>query len=235
VPSVLVAFLLKVTDPATTPPLVRQLASVVEQHCSIYRANISCMSIGPIVYVLFPAVREADFPLRLAHAAASAVESRLGHGVYAAISSPAVGAEHLAELRHEAEEVLGVLSSASHFADVAGAGAADIQAQLLLLHLERELRDKPRLRHPGVSALIDHDRAQGSDYRASLCAYFAAIGDIGAAAKHLNVHPNTLRYRIKRAETLFGLRLDRADDQLAIWIQLRLAGDGRVAEPRRSA
>ncbi|WP_256041551.1 CdaR family transcriptional regulator [Cryobacterium sp. SO1] len=223
VASVVVAFLFKAAETGASPPLMRQLTGVIEGHCSVFRANVSCVSIGPIVYVLFPAVRDATFPLRLAQGAAAAVESRLECGVYAALSSPKTGPEHLSDLRHEVDEVLGVLSSAGHFPDIASAG--DIQAQMLLLHLKRELRDKPRLRHPGVSALINHDHAKGSEYRASLCAYFAAMGDMAAAAQHLNVHPNTLRYRIKRAETLFGLRLDSADDQLAIWIQLRLAED----------
>jgi hypothetical protein len=221
VPSVMVAFLFKATDSPSTPPLMRQLVGIVEQHCSVFRANVSCVSIGPVAYVLFPAVREAAFPLRLAQGAAAAVGSRLGHGVYAAVSSPNAGAGELAEMQQEVFEILSVLSSAPHLPDVAG--ASDVQAQLLLTHLEGDLRDKPRLRHPGVNALIDHDIARGTNYRESLCAYFAAMGDIGVAALALNVHPNTLRYRIKRAGTLFGLRLDKPDDQLAIWLQLRLA------------
>lgn len=221
IPSVVVAFEFTATDSASTEPLVRQLVDIVEQHCSAFRANISCVSIGPIAYVLFPAVREADFALRLADGAAAAVESRLGHGVYAAVSSPRTGADELAELRREAFEVLRVLSSTPDLPAVAS--AADVHSELLLTHLERELKDKPRLRHPGVSSLIEHDRTKGTDYIGSLCAYFSALGDVGAAARQLNVHPNTLRYRIRRAESLFDLRLGRSDDQLAIWLQLRLA------------
>jgi hypothetical protein len=221
IPSVVVAFEFKQSGALSTQPLARQLVDVVEQHCAAFRANISCVSIGSIAYVLFPAVREADFPLLLARGAAAAVESRLGHGVYAAISSPRAGSDQLAGLRREADEVLSVLMSTPGLPDVAD--ATEIQSEMLLTHLERELKDKSRLRHPGVSALIEHDRAKGTDYRDSLCAYFAALGDVGAAARALNVHPNTLRYRVKRAESLFRLRLSRPDDRLAIWLQLRLA------------
>jgi DNA-binding PucR family transcriptional regulator len=37
------------------------------------------------------------------------------------------------------------------------------------------------------------------------------------------VHPNTCRYRLARAEQLFGLALADPDERLLLWLQLRLA------------
>jgi sugar diacid utilization regulator len=200
-------------------PPARQLAAAVEQYCVVFEANVSCVSIGSTAYVLFPAVRATDTPLRLAHGAVVAAEMRLGHRVLAAVSSQKHNTDGLPELRREIDEILNVLL------DSPGTGVAsvkDIHAHMLLTHLALEFKNKPRLRHQGVEKLIAHDEARGTDYGTSLCTYFSAMGDIAHAAGELGVHPNTLRYRLKRAEELFQLRLNRPDDQLAVWLQLRL-------------
>jgi hypothetical protein len=220
-PSVVVAFMLPADQTVSAQPLIRQLVAVVEQYCAAFRANVSCVSIGPVAYVLFPAVRDTASPLRLAHGAVAAVEARLGHSPYAAISSPRLGTEALPELRDEVDEILSVISGADDLPHVASAG--DVHAPRMLLHIERSLSGNPLLRNAGVQELLDHDASHDTQYRVSLCAYFAALGDFAVAAKVLHVHPNTLRYRLKRAETLFGLRLSRPDDRLALWLQLRLA------------
>jgi len=43
--------------------------------------------------------------------------------------------------------------------------------------------------------------------RAALVEYFARDQDVNAAAAALHVHPNTLRYRLGRVETLLGRSL----------------------------
>ncbi|WP_125617058.1 PucR family transcriptional regulator [Specibacter cremeus] len=180
------------------------------------------MSIGRITYVLFPTVREADAPRRLAQGAAVAIEARLGHPVHAAVSSAKTGAQSLPALRREADEVMEVLTTRDDSPAVAS--VADLQGALLLRRLGAQFRNNPQWRQPGVTALLEHDAVKGTDYGVSLSTYFAAMGDITAAAAALNVHPNTLRYRIRRAQSLFDLHLDDADDRLAVWLQLRLAG-----------
>lgn len=47
-------------------------------------------------------------------------------------------------------------------------------------------------------------------------------GDVGAAATRLQVHANTLRYRLRRAQERFGLDLEDPDVRLSMWLQLRL-------------
>jgi DNA-binding PucR family transcriptional regulator len=56
-----------------------------------------------------------------------------------------------------------------------------------------------------------------------LLAYLNCFGDIAAAAEQLHVHHNTLRYRLKQYEGLFGLRLERAEDRLMLWLELDAA------------
>ncbi len=74
-----------------------------------------------------------------------------------------------------------------------------------------------------LAAVIEHDADKNTTYAESLLAYLDAFGDTTKAAKALNVHENTLRYRIRRLEELFDLDLDDPDVRLVAWLQLRLA------------
>ncbi|MFZ3595583.1 helix-turn-helix domain-containing protein [Streptomyces sp. BH104] len=101
-------------------------------------------------------------------------------------------------------------------------------APALLIRDTLELLDRsPRLRFPVVAALVTRDRDQGTDLARSLLLYLDAFGDVTAVAKRLNVHPNTLRYRVRRAVALTGLDLDDPEHRLAATLQLRLDLDAR--------
>ncbi|WP_420037274.1 helix-turn-helix domain-containing protein [Streptomyces sp. cg28] len=94
------------------------------------------------------------------------------------------------------------------------------------------LRDAPQVRWPAIAALVEHDRSHGGDTARSLLRYLDAFGDVASVAKELNVHPNTLRYRIRRAVALTGLDLDDAEHRLAAVLHLRLALDTPTAPDR---
>lgn len=55
----------------------------------------------------------------------------------------------------------------------------------------------------------------------TLRAYLDAFGDIGAAARSLQVHPNTVRYRIRRIEQLLSTSLGDPDVRLLFSLGLR--------------
>ncbi|MFD0330800.1 helix-turn-helix domain-containing protein [Streptacidiphilus monticola] len=71
--------------------------------------------------------------------------------------------------------------------------------------------------------MLAHDRAKGTQYGPTLTAWLDAVGNVAEAAQRLTIHPNTLKYRLRRAKELFGLDLDHPDDRLSCWLQLRLA------------
>ncbi|MEV8316523.1 helix-turn-helix domain-containing protein [Streptomyces sp. NPDC059900] len=86
-----------------------------------------------------------------------------------------------------------------------------------------ELLDKHQeIRHPAVAALAARDAEHGTDLARSLLLYLDAFGDVARVARQLNVHPNTLRYRVRRAAALTGLDLDDPEHRLAAMLQLRL-------------
>ncbi|CAL9507276.1 hypothetical protein SUDANB145_03543 [Streptomyces sp. enrichment culture] len=96
-------------------------------------------------------------------------------------------------------------------------------APALLVDDVLDLLDRtPRLRFPAVAALAARDREQGTDLARSLLLYLDGFGDVTAVAGRLNVHPNTLRYRVRRAVALTGLDLADPEHRLAATLQLRL-------------
>ncbi|WP_353940411.1 helix-turn-helix domain-containing protein [Streptomyces sp. HUAS MG91] len=103
------------------------------------------------------------------------------------------------------------------------AGPDDVRqsvAVLRVLDAVRPLWD----RHGGpVHDMVAADRATGGDLVRSLTAYLDAAGDIPRAARRLVLHPNTLRYRLKRVRERFGLDLDDPDTRLIVTLAMRLA------------
>jgi DNA-binding PucR family transcriptional regulator len=73
-----------------------------------------------------------------------------------------------------------------------------------------------------VAALMALDRDQGTAYIETLRAYLDTLGDVVAAAKHVHVHRNTLRYRLRRLSELVGLDLDDPTERLVAELHLRL-------------
>ncbi|TMR24208.1 PucR family transcriptional regulator [Nonomuraea turkmeniaca] len=64
--------------------------------------------------------------------------------------------------------------------------------------------------------------ANGGDLVGSIAAYLDAGGDVTTAARRLVLHPNTLRYRLRRARERFGVDLDDPDTRLLITLAVRL-------------
>jgi hypothetical protein len=71
-----------------------------------------------------------------------------------------------------------------------------------------------------LDALAAHDRREGADLCGSVAAFLDA-GGLRAAARALSIHPNTLAYRLERAEAVGGFRLDSPDDRLELALALR--------------
>ncbi len=57
---------------------------------------------------------------------------------------------------------------------------------------------------------------------ATLSAWLRAQGDLARAAAALEVHPNTVRYRMRRMSEVTLLRLDDPDQRLAMLIALAI-------------
>ena len=114
-------------------------------------------------------------------------------------------AEGLAGVTVSRAEADRVLAAMPGDADVAAFD--DLRAEVLLGQTLSVLRERPYLRDPAVDALVAYDRVHGGDLAGSVLAWLDALGDVRVAARTLTVHPNTLRYRVRRAVAVAGLRL----------------------------
>ncbi|WP_344209899.1 helix-turn-helix domain-containing protein [Nonomuraea bangladeshensis] len=74
-----------------------------------------------------------------------------------------------------------------------------------------------------VYDLVRGDLAAGGELVRSLAAYLDASCDVGRAAKRLVLHPNTLRYRLRRVRDRYGVDLDDPDTRLMLTLAVRLA------------
>jgi len=70
--------------------------------------------------------------------------------------------------------------------------------------------------------LLDFDRDSNLELEETLLTYFACSGDLNSAAQRLFLHPNTLRYRLKKAAEILGLDISRLENQLNLYVALKI-------------
>jgi len=129
----------------------------------------------------------------------------------AGIGEPCGSAGEIARSYAEASRAL----AASIRSGRAGAVTAftDLGIQRLLLRVP-EVSDLRSFAIEVLGALTAEQQNTGVDYLATLAAYFQQNGSPRRAAQQLHVHPNTVSYRIRRAEELTGLSLHTHRDRL---------------------
>lgn len=66
----------------------------------------------------------------------------------------------------------------------------------------------------------------GTDYVRTLAVYLRSFGNVTSAADELDLHPTTLRYRLRRVTELSGLELENSDERLFCELMLRGAQSG---------
>ena len=127
---------------------------------------------------------------------------------------------HAPQSRQEADQVLRALRVWR--LERSSASFADVRIEVLMLRLSDLAGHDESLAHGPLKTLAEHDRTHGTRYLETLRAYFMTFGDVREAARRLNVHTNTLRYRLRKLQELAELRLDDSDQRLLAMLQLRL-------------
>ncbi|MFD3701872.1 PucR family transcriptional regulator [Nocardia sp. NPDC058658] len=226
VPSVAAALNLATTGPAAVigfAPVgsAADLASssgLIRLHASAFRDDSVTESIGERVYVLLPGYHSERGVGSWVRKLVTQLEQTRALVVRAAIAVPVAGLTAVAGARAEVDRVLD-----SPIADPSGsrvATLADARTAVLLAEIMALIRDHPRLHDPRLTALDDYDRTHATDLRTSVQAYLRAHGEVRVAADTLRVHPNTLRYRLRRVESVLGIDLNDPEDRLLLDIQL---------------
>ncbi|MFE0674484.1 PucR family transcriptional regulator [Streptomyces sp. NPDC058867] len=203
-----------------------EAAGVMSVHAAALRDNALVVHACGQLYALLPTPGQAarpvedDGPLvRWAEELVATLRRLTGTPAQAVVAGRAERLADIPAVKLRGHRALHLLARTPE----AAVGTHSRLAPALLVRDALELIDRePRLRFPAVAALAARDREQGTDLARSLLLYLDGFGDVAAVARRLSVHPNTLRYRVRRAAALTGLDLDDPEHRLAATLQLRL-------------
>lgn len=140
-----------------------------------------------------------------------------GVEVFAGIGGPA-GPDELVDSRREADESLAV-----HAAKPAGSPVVvydDSWHEILLRRLQHVAAGGRSPARGPVAELRRHDQEQGTRLITTLRTWLEVQGDLGAAAARLEIHPNTVRNRMRKVTQVGALDLEDPDTRLALVIAL---------------
>jgi DNA-binding PucR family transcriptional regulator len=211
------------------------LADVVPVLAATHRRGALSAAVGARFYAVLPAVDRVEQALvDLCTDVATTVRRRTGAHVQVGVGSAVPRLADVPASRAEADRVLDAMAPD---ADVALIG--DLRAEVLLHQTLEMLAAHPDLHDPAVARVVAYDAEHRTELAGSVLAWLDALGDVGAAATALGVHPNTLRYRLRRAVAVGGLVLDepraRLMHHLELLIALRQGAAPRPETSRRSA
>ena len=140
--------------------------------------------------------------------------------VAAGISRPATGLSSLREAYREAKDAVGIAYALSNRDSTTFYGDLKL-FQLLLALKERNLDKLHQFYVDALSPLVAHDNRKQSDLVRTLNGFFEANGNLAKAAQQLDVHRNTLVYRLDRIAELTELDLDDSDNRLILHLALK--------------
>ncbi|MGH3630869.1 MAG: PucR family transcriptional regulator, partial [Sciscionella sp.] len=204
-----------------------RLGGLISMYAAAFRRSALMITLEERAYVLVPDLRGAagaSGALALAREVVAAAQNTLGLSVRGALGSIGENLAGAAASRLSADRLLDAMAEAP---SAAVESVADWQSEVLLRETLGLLAEHTDIRDPRVEALRRYDSAHGSALAASVSAYLEAFGDVGSAAQGLHVHPNTLRYRIKRAGEVSGIDLRDPGQRQFTQLQLRLPGAAR--------
>ncbi|MEU7579813.1 helix-turn-helix domain-containing protein [Streptomyces sp. NPDC041068] len=99
---------------------------------------------------------------------------------------------------------------------------ADVQLDALLLETGDRVREEGGLLDGPVARLRHHDRVHGTAMTDTVAHWLDHLGNTLNAAAAMDVHPNTFRYRLRRAADIARLDLRDPDARFAAMLELRL-------------
>ncbi|MDA3657071.1 PucR family transcriptional regulator [Mycobacterium xenopi] len=195
-----------------------RLHDVVGLSASAFRPDAQVASKGSRCYVLFPHGAKPASVTSWIRGTINALRNEMGLELRAVVATPVAGLAGAAAARTEVDRVLD--TAERHPLSIAQVTSlAEARTAVLLDEIVRLVGADERLIDPRVRDLCARDAVLAR----TLQAYLDSFGDVGAAAQWLNVHPNTVRYRVRRIERLLSTSLANPDVRLLFSLSLRAA------------
>lgn len=150
------------------------------------------------------------------------LEARTPSGMVAAgVSRPVTGLSALREAYREAKDAVSIAHELGDLDKTTFYGDLKLY-QLLLALKDRNLEQLQRFYRDTLKPLVEHDDRKQSDLVRTLTGFFDANGNLAKAAQDLDVHRNTLVYRLERISELTDLDLNDADNRLILHLALKI-------------
>ncbi|MBV9893853.1 MAG: helix-turn-helix domain-containing protein [Chloroflexi bacterium] len=73
-----------------------------------------------------------------------------------------------------------------------------------------------------LGALLEYDQRHNADFVRTLAAFLGNNGNLQATARELNLHVNSVGYRLQRIQAIARLDLERSDDRLLAQVALKI-------------
>ena len=193
-----------------------RLAEVLALSASAFRPDAQVAAGASRVYVLLPDTGKPAAVTSWIRGTIAALRSELGLTLRAVIATPPTGLAGVAAARAEVDRVL---DSARRRPGAIGqvTSLAESRTTVVLDEIVTMIGSDDRLVDPRVREL----RARDPVLADTLRAYLDSFGEVGAAAQWLHVHPNTVRYRVRRIEEILGTSLADPDVRLVLSLSLR--------------
>lgn len=132
----------------------------------------------------------------------AALVGRIQPGTHLGVSAAVSEAGQLVAAARDAADAAQVAAQR----DVPWLSVDDVWAELVVERLRAALMASLTTDHP-LARLAEHDRRHRSDLAITVGIWLALRRDAAEAARALMLHPNTLRYRLRRAQDVSGLDL----------------------------
>jgi hypothetical protein len=205
-----------------------RLLPMVGLHSETRLGRTGSVLVDGVVFVVAAGPRTGAAALEtLAGTIVGAARTSLRVSVLGALVANLPGPDELPRARTEARRILDLLRRRDDLGPVAS--FEHVSDHLSAAALREAVRADDRFVPVRARRVLDHDARHGTAYAGLLSAHCAALFDVGRTATTLAVHPNTVRYRLRRAAELFDLDLTDPEQLLPLWLALRALSD---AQPR---
>jgi hypothetical protein len=204
-----------------------RLLPMVTLHCETRLGRTgSALIDGMVVVVADGSALGSPAMEALARETVAAARSSLRIQVLAGLVPSVETLRGLPAARTRAGRVLDLLRQRDDLGPVASAdGVSD---QLALTAHREAVRGDDRFVALRARQILEHDAGQGTSYGSFLLGHLRARMDVGRTAARLGLHPNTVRYRLRRASQLFDLDLADPEQVLPLWLALHAFEDAVV-------
>ncbi|MFD4369850.1 PucR family transcriptional regulator [Rhodococcus sp. NPDC058521] len=199
-----------------------RLQDAVALACRAAHSKYAVSTIGNAVYcIAAPPSTDSGNDTDFGEGLFASCSRTLNTPLHVAVTDTVDSLDDLSLLRAQADLMLESLRR--HEAGNSRVTTIPIAAAALLLDRFAEVaRDMQRvIPYDRVDEIRAYDLAHGSEYARTLHVYLTKNGQVPEAARTLNLHPTSLRYRLRRISELFDIDLNSPDERLLCLVLLR--------------